>query len=463
MIKSLSPLAALLLLGACAVLEPRYERPAPPVPSAWPEGQPYDNAIRAPGAAELPDWRAFYADPKLNTLIARALEENRDLRVAALNIERARSQYRVQRAQSLPEVSGVASGAITGVDAPGGEIIERQYSAGVGITAFELDFFGRVRGLNRAALQQYLATADARDSAQISLISEVASAYLVYAGDLELLRLAQETLASQQRSVELTQRRFEAGASSQLDLYRARTIAENARADAARFTTLTAQDENLLALLVGAPIPPELRPTTIADVAFGAAELPPGLPSEVLLSRPDIRQSEHLLRSANANIGAARAAFFPSVSISGFTGTADSRFENLFNGAAGAWSFTPQVSIPLFDGGARLSNLGVANADREIAVAQYERAIQGAFREVADALAERGAIQEEVAARQALADAAGGGYRLSTARYDEGIDNYLSLLDSQREYYSAQQSLVTARVARAINFVTLYKSLGGGA
>jgi multidrug efflux system outer membrane protein len=462
MIKSLSPLAALLLLSACAVLEPRYHRPDAPVPSAWPEGAPYDNSVRAPDAVELPAWQAFYADAKLNALIGRALEENRDLRIAAANIERARSLYRVQRSQSLPAIDGVASGAITGVDAPGGEIIERQYSAGVGITAFELDFFGRVRGLNRAALQQYLATADARDAAQISLISEVASAYFIYAGDLELLRIAQDTLTSQQRSVDLTQQRFEAGASSQLDLYRARTIAENARADAARYTTLAAQDENLLALLVGAPIPPELRPTTIADVTFGVDELPPGLLSDVLLTRPDIRQSEHLLRAANANIGAARAAFFPSVSISGFTGTADPRFENLFNGAAGAWSFTPQLSLPIFDGGARLSNLGVANADRDIAVAQYERSIQAAFREVADALAERGAIQEEVAARQALADAAQGAFSLSNARYDEGIDNYFVLLDSQRELYSAQQSLVSARVARAINFVTLYKSLGGG-
>lgn len=462
MIARLAPLATAALLSACAVLEPGYEQPASPVPDAWPQGAAYDSAVLAPGSTDLPEWRSFFADPKLNTLIGQALENNRDLRIAALNIERARSQYRVQRAQSLPTISAIASGDISGVDTPGGEVIERQYSAGVGLAAFELDFFGRIRGMNRAALQRYFATAEARDSAQISLISEVASAYISYAGDLQLLHLAQETLTSQQQSLDLTQRRFEAGASSQLDVQRARTIVESARADVARYTALAAQDENALALLVGQPIAPELRPTSIDAVMFGVDELPPGLPSEVMLRRPDIRQREHELRAANANIGAARAAFFPSVTISGFSGEIDPRFENLFNGAAGAWSFTPQISLPIFNGGARIANLGVANTDRDIAVAQYERAIQIAFREVADALAIRGSIQEQLAARLALAEAAQAAYLLSEARYNEGIDAHLSLLDAQRELYAAQQSLVAARVARAVNFVTLYKTLGGG-
>jgi multidrug efflux system outer membrane protein len=461
MIKPL-PFAAALLLGACAVLEPRYERPALPTPDEWPQGAAYDAAINVEGAAELPPWDQFYADPKLNALIALALEQNRDLRISALNIERARNQFRIQRANSLPSVNAVASGDVQGRDTASGEIIDRQYSAGYGLAAFEIDFFGRVRGLNRAALQQYLATRDARDSAQISLISQVASAYLIYAGDLELLRLAEATLDSQQKSLDLTLSRLDVGVASEIDVQRARTIVESARADVARFTTLTAQDENLLTLLVGAPVPAELQPTDIDAVAFGAAELPPGMPSDVLLTRPDIRQSEHLLRSANANIGAARAAFFPRVTIAGFSGEADPRFENLFNGANGAWSFTPQVSIPLFNGGARIAGLGVAGADRDIAVAQYERAVQVAFREVADALAERGAIEDQLAARKALADAAQSVYDISDARYREGVDSFLGLLDAQRSLYGAQQSLVAARVARAVNFVTLYKTLGGG-
>lgn len=453
------PLAA-LALSACAVLEPGYDRPALPTPNEWPAS---DEAPVAAQAA-LPEWRTFFADEKLVQLIDIALAENRDLRIAALNIERARAQYGVQRSQSVPGVSAVGSGEIGGVGPNGGDdTVTRQYSAGVGITNFELDLFGRVRSLNRAALQRYFSTADARDSVQISLIAEVANAYLNYAGDLELLRLAQETYQSQEQSLSLTQQRFEAGAASRLDLNRAQTIVETARADYARYTAQVARDENALALLLGAPVPEHLRPTTIADVRFGVAELPAGLPSDVLLSRPDIRGAEHDLRAANANIGAARAAFFPRITLTGFAGEADSQFENLFTGVSNQfWNFTPQVSVPIFQGGALVSGLGVANADRDIAVAQYERAIQVAFREVADALATRAAIGDELAARERLAAAAGESYRLSDARYREGIDNYLSLLDAQRSSYAAEQGLVAARVARATNFVTLYKTLGGG-
>ncbi|HRP09530.1 MAG TPA: efflux transporter outer membrane subunit [Terricaulis sp.] len=456
----LLPLAA-ITLSACAVLEPGYQQPTLPTPNAWP-----DSASVDAGAAQaaLPEWRAFFADEKLTQLIELALEENRDLRVAALNIERARAQYGVQRAQSVPGVSAAGSGEIVGIGPNGGDdAVTRQYSAGVGITNFELDLFGRVRSLNRAALQRYFATADARDSVQISLIAEVANAYLTYAGDLELLRLAQDTYESQAQSMTLTQQRFEAGAASRLDVNRAQTIVETARADYARYTAQVARDENALALLLGAPVPAHLRPTAIADVRFGVAALPAGLPSDVLLRRPDIRGAEHNLRAANANIGAARAAFFPRITLTGFAGEADSQFENLFTGVSNQiWNFTPQVSVPIFQGGALVSGLGVANADRDIAVAQYERAIQVAFREVADALATRAAIGDELAARERLADAAGESYRLSDARYREGIDNYLSLLDAQRSSYAAQQGLVAARVAQATNFVTLYKTLGGG-
>lgn len=459
--RALLPFAA-LALSACAVLEPNYTRPPLPTPNAWPQ----DVQANEGAQTTAPDWRVFFDDPKLVALIELALEENRDLRVAALNVERARAQYRVQRSQSLPTISGVGSGDISGVGPATGasQVVERQYSAGAGITNFELDFFGRVRGLNRAALQSYFATQDARDSAQIALISELASAYISYAGDLESLRLAQDTFDSQSQSLQLTERRFDAGAASMLDVTRARTTVESARADVARYSSQVARDENALALLLGAPVPEGLRPTEIDAVHFGVTDLTAGLPSDVLLNRPDIRSAEHSLRAANANIGAARAAFFPRVTLSGFAGEADTEFENLFTGISNEiWTFTPQVSIPIFSGGALLSQLGVANADRDIALSQYERSIQVAFREVADALATRAAIDDELAARQRLADAASESFRLSQARYNEGIDNYLSLLDAQRSSYSAQQGLVTARVARATSLITLYKVLGGGA
>lgn len=459
MTRSLSLVAAALLLGGCAVLEPAYEQPPLAVAQDWPASA----ATEGQTATALPDWRTFYADPKLQQLITIALEENRDLRIAALNIERSRSLYRVQRSASLPSIDANATGAIEGTRTNGADAVDRQYTAGVGVTAFELDLFGRVRGLNRASLQRYLATEDARDSVQISLISEVASAYVAYAGDLELLQLARDTLESQQQSLNLIQQRFEAGASSQLDVYRAQTTVQTARADVARYTAQTARDENALALLLGAPVPAQLRPAAIEHIGFGVDGLPPGLPSETLLRRPDIRESEHQLRAANANIGAARAAFFPSVRISGFAGETDPQFENLFSGSAlQVWSFTPQVTLPIFRGGELRAGLGVANSDRDIAVAQYERAVQSAFRDVADALATRAAIGEELAARQALADAAGSSFQLSEARYREGLDNYLSLLDAQRELYTARQSLLSARVARATNFINLYKALGGG-
>lgn len=458
----LSPLAAVLLAG-CVSLDPRYETPATPTPESWPQGPAYE-AQAVDARAALPAWRDFYADAKLRQVIELALEQNRDLRIAALNIERARASYRIQRAELLPGVDGAVQGASQELPVALGGTGEttRQYSATVGVTAFELDFFGRVRSLNRAALQSYLATEDARDSAQISLISEVASLYFVYAGDLELLRLAQDTLAAQRQSFDLTNRRFEAGAASMLDVRRAQTTVETARADVARYTTLAAQDENALALLVGGNVPEALKPVSIDAVTFGVETLPPGLPSEVLLARPDIRAAEHTLRASNANIGAARATFFPSVSIAGSSGEIDSTFETLFNGAGDIWSFTPRVTIPIFDAGARRGQLGVANADRDIAVARYEQSIQVAFREVSDALAEYGTIDEQVDARQSLAEAATDTYRMSEARYRQGIDNYLSLLDAQRELYTAQQALVGARVQRATNFVTLYKALGGG-
>jgi multidrug efflux system outer membrane protein len=463
MMKSALPLTLALALGACATLEPSYEQPALPTPDTWPQGAAYTQATASDAA--LPGWQTFYTDDNLRQLIGLALENNRDLRIAALNIERARSTYRVQRSQSVPSISigASAQSGETPISAGGAGETTRVFSAEASVTAFELDLFGRVRSLNNAALQRYFATESGRDAVQISLIGEVATAYVTYAGDLELLRLAQETLQSQQASLDLTQRRLEAGASSQLDVHRARTTVETARADVARYTALTAQDENALALLLGTPVPQALRPTNIDAISFGAADLPPALPSQVLLTRPDIAAAERELRASNANIGAARAAFFPSISLSGSAGQIDPSFESLFAGAGNSWSFAPRITIPIFSGGANIARLGAAETDRDIAVAQYERSIQVAFREVADALAERGTVGEQVAAREALVNAASGSYDISQARYREGIDSYLGLLDAQRQLYAAQQQLVAARVARAANFVTLYRTLGGGA
>ncbi len=463
MIRAVPALVLATLLTSCLSLDPSYERPAAPVPEQWPQGAAYAASAPAEQTA-LPEWRAFYADPKLLELIEIALRENRDLRVAALNIERARAAYNVQRADIVPSIEAGAQGNIgeTPPSVGGTGATTRQYTATIGVTAFELDFFGRTRSLGRAALESYYGTQSARDAAQISLISDVASLYFAYAGDLDLLRLANDTLAAQAQSLELTQRRFDAGASSMLDVRRAQTTVESARADVARYTGQVAQDENALALLLGAPVPDALRPAGISAAAFGVETLPPGLPSDVLLARPDIREAEHALRGANANIGAARAAFFPSITIAGATGTADPRFESLFNGAGDTWSFVPRISIPLFTGGANLGRLGVAETDRDIAVARYERSIQIAFREVSDALAQYGVIDDELGARRALADASADSFRLSEARYRQGVDNYLSLLDAQRELYAARQGLVSAEVARAVRFAALYKALGGG-
>ncbi|MES1158694.1 MAG: efflux transporter outer membrane subunit [Terricaulis silvestris] len=457
-------LTSLAALAGCAVLEPHYHQPPLPTPNAWPQGPAYAPADTATTAPSLPAWRDFYASDKLREVITETLANNRDLRVAALNIQAARAQYHVQRAQSLPGLDATGSGIVSGTQPPhgGNETITREYTGGVSLSPFEIDLFGRARSLNRGALQRYLATAEARDALQLSLVSQVASAYVAYAADLELVGIAKDTYDSQRHSLDLTQALYNEGAVSALTLAQIRSTVESAHADVASFTAQVAEDENALTLLIGAPLPENLRPTSLDDVRFGVDELPAGLPSDVLLNRPDIRQSEHLLRAANADIGAARAAFFPSISISGFDGTADPRFENLFSGAGRAWSYTPQVSVPIFHGGALLGSLGLANANRDIAVAQYEHAIQSAFREVADALAVRGTIKDELSARENLLTASRQAFDLSQARFNEGVDSYLTLLDAQRSLYAARQSEVSTRLVQADNFIALYKALGGG-
>ncbi|TJZ64500.1 AdeC/AdeK/OprM family multidrug efflux complex outer membrane factor [Chitiniphilus eburneus] len=453
------------LLAGCGTMAPDYQRPAAPVDAAWPQGEAY--ALRpASGDPAALGWRDFFIDTRLQQLIGLALDNNRDLRVATLNIERARAMYQVQRADLFPAIDAAGSGTHQRTPASlspnGNAAVTHQYSAGVGFASYELDLFGRVRSLNDAALERYLATEEARRGAQISLVAEVANAYLTLAADQERLVLARDTLKSQQESYGLTRRSFEAGVTSELDLRQAQTSVDSARVDVARFTAQTAQDRNALTLLVGASIPAELLPNqTLTPVAV-LAEVPADLPSDVLVRRPDVLQAERTLRAANADIGAARAAFFPRITLTASAGSASNELSQLFQAGAGTWSFIPQITLPIFDGGRNRAGLDTARADRDIAVAQYEKSIQSAFREVADALADYGTMDEQLAAQQSLTQATEISYKLADARFRKGVDSYLAVLDSQRALYSAQQGLIGARLARQANLVTLYKALGGG-
>ncbi len=403
-------------------------------------------------------WRDFFVDPRLQQLIALSLDNNRDLRVAVLNVERARSQYRIQRADRIPSLGVNAELQRTGGDAP----VTDLYSAGLGLAQFELDLFGRVRSLSDSAVQRYFATEESRRSAQLALISELANSWLTLSADRELLRISEATLESQQASYDLTEKRYELGALSALDVSQARTGVETARAGVARFAGQVAQDTNVLTLLVGTPVDPAMLPTSFEPSVSGLARLPAGLPSSVLLRRPDVMAAEHQLLAANANIGAARAAFFPSISLTASIGSASNELSGLFGGGNSVWSFMPRLNLPIFQGGRLRANLGVARADRDIALAEYEKSIQTGFREVADALALSKTLADQRVAQEALLEAASRAHDLSKARYDAGRDSYLFLLDAQRTLYNAQLSLVNTLLAEQANRVTLYKVLGGG-
>jgi multidrug efflux system outer membrane protein len=449
---------AALLAAGCGMLEPRLPEAAPAIPAEWP--LPATTAAPA-GAAAAADigWRDFFADPKLEEVIAQALANNRDLRVAVLNVERARQLYRVQRADRVPSVGAVGSMARTGGD---DRPMAEQYTAELSITEFELDLFGRVRNLSESALQRYFAQEENRRSAQLTLVAEVAGAYLTLAADQEQLRVARETLRTREESHALTERRYELGAVSALDLNQSRTIVETARAETARFAGQVARDLHALDLLVGRPVAPKLLPASFDTPVTGLAALPAGLPSTVLLRRPDVLAAEYLLRAASANIGAARAAFFPSITLTGAVGYASDELSGLFDAGTGTWRFLPQVTVPVFQGGRLRANLGVATADRDIALAQYEKAIQAGFREVADALALTATLADQRAAREAAVTAAIEADRLARARYEAGRDSYLVVLETQRALYLAQEALVVTRLAEQVNRVTLYKVLGGG-
>jgi multidrug efflux system outer membrane protein len=478
---------AAVLLASCT-LAPRYERPAAPVAPTYGERGEAANAGAAPGAAAGAEgagqatetregtsagaaadigWRSFFPDAQLQSLIERALENNRDLRVAALNVEAARAVYRIQRAELVPAIDAVGQGNSQRVPASvsqtGTELVARQYSASLGVTAFELDLFGRVRSLRRSALEEYLSLDETRQSAHLSLVAEVANAWLTLVADRELLKLTQETLQSQQSSYDLTKLRFDSGVVSELDLHQAEIALRTAEANIAIYTRRVEQDRNALALLVGEPLPPSLdsQDKSIESQLF-AQELPAGLPAHLLERRPDIRAAEHALLARNADIGAARAAFFPRITLTGAYGQLHSDLDGLFESSQRTWSFTPQITLPIFNGGANLANLDLSHVRKRIEIARYEKAIQSAFREVSDALVARRTLTQQLTAQEALTRAASESYRLSDMRYRAGVESYLNTLIAQRDLYQAQQALINLRLAQASNTISLYKALGGG-
>ena len=459
--KRLTPLALALVMAGCVNLAPKYERPAAPVAGAFPtvEGTVGSgNAVASEAPAAIA-WQRFFTDPRLQQLIDLALANNRDLRVAILNIEAARAQYQIQRSNQFPAVNAGITGQrqTTGKDQP----ISSVYQAGLSVSAFELDFFSRVRNLSDAALAQFLATEEARKTAQISLIAQVANTYLTFLADEELLALTQQTLKTREESLRLTNLRFENGVSSKLDLQQAVSLVEQARTTLAQAQRQRAQDLNLLTLLIGQPIPDTL-PAGATLATTNLPDLPAGMPSDLLTTRPDIRSAEQQLIAANANIGAARANYFPRITLTGSAGTASSELSGLFKSGTFGWTFAPQAILPLFDFGRTRAGVESAHAQRDIAVAQYEKSIQTAFREVADALAGQATYSEQLRAQQAVAAAETDRFNLSDLRYRNGTASYLDLLDAQRSLFTAQQQAIQANLLRLQNQVTLYRVLGGG-
>jgi multidrug efflux system outer membrane protein len=471
------PLLAAALLSAGCTMIPDYQRPVAPVAPAYETegGTAADKTV----AADI-GWREFFTDPQLRGLIETALNNNRDLRVAALNVESARAQYRIQRAALLPAIDAsgsesvtkypagvVASSASSGTGSSSASVgtddITRSFTAGVGVTSYEVDLFGRIRSLNQARLADYLALEQTRRSTQISLVAEVANAYFALIADQRLLTVTRTTLESQQSTLELSQKRLSAGATDALTVRQVEQSVFTAKANLAQYTRQLQLDRNALTQLLGVPaLPAGLTIADGLDETALAAPLSPGMPSELLTRRPDLLSAEQTLIAANANIGAARAAFFPSISLTGSYGTASTELSGLFDKGSTAWSFAPSISIPIFSGGANIANLDVAKVQKNIGIAQYEAAIQTAFREVADALASRATLDDELVAQQGLVDATSDSLKLAGLRFDRGVDSYLTVLDSQRSQFAAQQTLEKLKLTRLQNLVTLYKALGGG-
>ena len=455
-------LACLAMAAGCS-LEPAYRQPALPVAAGYPSGPAYPAATTGGIPAADLGWRDFLGDARLQRLVEIALANNRDLRVAALNVEQARAQYRIERSGLFPQVEGSAARTESRTPADAGNagtVRATTYSAGIDVS-WELDFFGRVRSLDHQALEQYLATAQAREAAQILLVSQVADQYLATLADDELLAVTSRTLATAEASYRLTKLQLDAGIGTELALRQAETVVEQAQASHAAQLRLRAQDENALVLLIGAPMPADLPPASTLG-AQGIADVPAGLPSDLHTRRPDVIAAEANLKAANASIGAARAAFFPSIDLTGSYGAASSALSGLFKGGALAWTFAPAITVPIFQGGRLRASLDAAEIQKDVGVAQYEKAIQTAFREVADGLAARGTYDDQVAALERLVAAQERGLALSQMRFRTGVDSYLAVLTAQTQLYAAQQSLVEARLARLVSRVDLYRALGGG-
>ena len=454
-----------LFPGGCT-MTPQYTRPEAPIPTnlpSWEENENTPSTPEVPAAADI-KWREFFTDRKLQQIIETALKNNRDLRLAALNVEKVRALYGVQRAELFPVVGAMGGGgkqqSSSDLTAPGNPRTTQQFNVDLGITSWEIDFFGRIRSLEERALQEYLATEEARRGAQIALISEVAGTYLTLAADRENLQLSRSTLKTQQNAYDLIRQQYETGLGTELDLRRSQTQVDVARRDIARYTQLAARDRNALNLLAGGPVPEDLLPPDLKSVS-PPREITPGLSSEVLLRRPDIMAAEDQLKAAYAFIGAARAAFFPRISLTTFLGTASDELSGLFKSGSGTWSFAPQIALPIFD--ARTwAAYRVSKATRKIALAQYEKTIQTAFKEVADTLAVRGTVDRQIAAQQSIVDSSEKVYSLSEMRYTEGIDGYLGVLVAQRSLFAAQQGLTYLQLAGLANQVKLYAVLGGG-
>ncbi|MFJ3055198.1 efflux transporter outer membrane subunit [Herbaspirillum sp. NPDC087042] len=473
--RSVLVVALATALGGCANLAPDYVQPAAPVPANWSQQVDGKQIVAARGVtpaagastdADQLGWRQFFLDTRLQQVIASALENNRDLRVAALNIEKARAQYRITDADRYPAISATGSGSASrtpaSLSSTGRATVSHQDSVTLGVSAYELDFFGRLKNLSDAALETYQYQVETRRSTHISLVAEVATAWLTLASDRDLLRLAEDTYASQSRTYALSQRSHDIGTVSGVDLASQEATVESARADVARYTSQVAQDINALRLLVGGDVDEKLLPQGLPQTASVLPATPAGLPSEVLLRRPDVLAAEHTLKSANADIGAARAAFFPSITLTASGGTASPTLGGLFNPGSGSWSFAPSIKLPIFNAGSLRASLDSAKITRDIDVANYEKAIQTAFSEVADALSVRATLDQRLDAQSRSTAASEKAFRLSEARYKNGIDSYLSTLVAQRTLYSAQQTLISLRLTEQSNRITLYKVLGGG-
>ena len=447
------------ILSSCS-MAPTYVRPDAPIENQFPGNT--DSSTKTP-ASEI-GWNEFFREPRLKALIAAAIENNRDLRLAALNIEEARALYNVQWADRLPtfQVEGETSRARSVSTSSPGMVTSGNYTVGLGLSAFELDFFGRVKSLTDAALAQYLATEEAQRSVYISLVSEVAKTYLTERAQTKQIELAKKSYESYKHSYELMQKRYEVGASSALELRQYETLMQSALVSLSTLERQRAQTGNALVILIGGKQIKDLPPPHDLSEDDILQDIPAGLPSDLLENRPDIRQYEQLLKAANANIGAARAAFFPRITLTAFAGTASSSLSGLFDAGTGAWTFTPQLTLPIFDAGRNMANLDLAEARKNIAIVNYEKAIQTAFKEVADALTARDWLNEQVKAQAAVLNSETERLKLSEARYNNGIASSLEVFDAQRQQFAAEQSLVDARLTRLINAVELYRSLGGG-